>query len=210
MRPRIKVCGLTREPDAALAVSLGADAVGFIFWPRSPRVISAEVARSIHEALPSFVTRVGVFVNASPLEVAGIVRLAGLDVVQLHGDESVDAYRDVCARVMKVAALASSDDVARVAAWPESVMPLVDAIDPERRGGTGMVADWSHAAMLARARPIVLAGGLTAANVGSAIAAVRPWALDVSSGVEDAPGVKSPTRLREFFAACAAAVREEV
>lgn len=210
MRPRIKVCGLTRESDAALAVSLGADAIGFIFWPRSPRAISADAARSIHEALPSFVTRVGVFVNASPDEVAAIVRTAGLDVVQLHGDESVDAYRDVGARVMKVAALASSDDVMRVMAWPETVMPLVDAIDPERRGGTGMVADWSHAAALARARPIVLAGGLTAANVGSAIAAVRPWALDVSSGVEDAPGVKSPTRLREFFAACAAAVREEV
>lgn len=209
-RPRVKICGITRQSDAALAVSLGADAIGFIFWPRSPRAISAGDARRIHSTLPPFVTRVGVFVNATPDEVAAVVREAALDAVQLHGDEPIESYTDVGARLIKVATLASSEDIDRVVGWTQDVVPLVDAIDPERRGGTGLLADWSHAARLARARPIVLAGGLTAANVGAAIARVQPWGIDVSSGVEDAPGMKSPTRLRELFAALATAQQEDV
>lgn len=209
-RVRVKVCGITRQSDAALAVALGADALGFIFWPRSPRAITPATAREIHSLLPPLVTRVGVFVDASPDDVAAAVLEAGLDAVQLHGDESVEDYAGVGARVIRVASLTGDHSVAQAIAWPFAVTPLVDAVDHERRGGTGMVADWTRAARLATARPIILAGGLTAANVGAAIAAVHPWAVDVSSGVEDSPGLKSPTRLREFFNSLAVAQREEV
>ena len=208
-RPRVKVCGITRREDAALAVALGADALGFIFWSRSPRAIAPEAARAVHERLPALVSRVGVFVDASPAEVAATVRAAGLDVVQLHGDEPIEAFAGLEARVMRVATLASDADVDRVIAWPSHVTPLVDAIDREKRGGTGRLADWTLAARVAGARPIMLAGGLVADNVGDAIARVRPWGVDVSSGVEDAPGIKSAARLEAFFTRLAAASRGE-
>jgi phosphoribosylanthranilate isomerase len=147
------------------------------------------------------VTRVGVFVDASPQEVETVVRGAALDVVQLHGGEFPDAYRAVGARVIKVATLESDARMDEVAAWPHEIMPLVDALDHERKGGTGLVADWARAARLSQLRAIVLAGGLTSENVAAAARAVRPWAVDVSSGVESAPGVKSAERLRAFFAA---------
>jgi phosphoribosylanthranilate isomerase len=199
LRPRVKICGITRQQDAELAVSLGADALGFIFWATSPRAIDPRAARLIHADLPPLVSRVGVFVNATPAEVADVVRAAALDVVQLHGDEPVEAFADVGARIVKVAALQHDADVGDVIAWPSHVTPLVDAVDRTRRGGTGQVADWGLAARVAAARPMVLAGGLAEENVGEAIARVRPWGLDVSSGVEDAPGIKSPVRLRAFF-----------
>lgn len=203
--PRVKICGLTRLEDAELAVALGASAIGFVFWPRSPRAVSAAAVRAMVDRLPPLVTRVGVFVDESPAAVAAVVRAARLDVVQLHGGEAIEAYRDAGARLMKVASLASDSGVEDVAEWPSDVMPLVDAIDHERKGGTGMTADWTRAAALARKRSIILAGGLTDRNVGEAIAHVRPWAVDVSSGVESAPGVKSADRMRAFFAAVAAA-----
>ncbi len=209
-RVRVKVCGLTRREDATLAVALGADALGFIFWPRSPRAIAPADARAVHMDLPALVSRVGVFVDASPEEVADVVRVAHLDVVQLHGDEPVDAYAGVGAKVMKVAALEHDADVDRVMAWPADVTPLVDAVDRERRGGTGRKADWTLAARVSAARPIVLAGGLNADNVAEAIAGVAPWGIDVSSGVEDAPGIKSASRLRAFFARVAGASGEGI
>lgn len=208
-RPRVKICGLTRADDAELAVTLGADALGFVFWSRSPRAVRAADARQITARLPPLVTRVGVFVDASPSEVAAVVREAGLDVVQLHGGESPDAYGETGARVMKVAALDHAGRVEEIAAWPEAVMPLVDAIDHDRKGGTGQVADWARAAELSARRPIALAGGLTAENVREAVTRVRPWAVDVSSGVESAPGRKSPERMRAFFAAVAAIKLED-
>jgi phosphoribosylanthranilate isomerase len=204
-RLRVKVCGITRQIDAARAVALGADALGFIFWPRSPRAIAPAEARIVLAGLPSLVNRVGVFVNASPRDVAEVVRAAGLDVVQLHGDESVEDYADVGARVMKVAALDSAEDVDRVLAWPEAVTPVVDAVDRERRGGTGRLADWALAARVAASRPLLLAGGLHAGNVREAVAQVRPWGVDVSSGVEAEPGIKSLERLQAFFDSLAGA-----
>lgn len=209
MRPRIKICGITRAEDAALAVELGADAIGFVFWPRSPRAIAPADARAIERALPPLVSRVGVFVDATPGEVAEVVRAAGLDVVQLHGDEPVDRYLEVDARIVKVAPLRDDADVTAAAGWPAGVMPLVDAVDPDRRGGTGRRADWTLAARLASMRPLLLAGGLDADNVREAIRRVRPWGIDVSSGVERRPGVKDAERLRAFFAAVARA-REEL
>ena len=204
-RVRVKVCGITRQVDAARAVALGADALGFVFWARSPRVIAPAAARVVHAGLPSLVNRVGVFVNTSPRDVAEVVRIAGLDVVQLHGDESVEDYAGVGARVMKVAALETAEDVERVLAWPETVTPVVDAVDRDRRGGTGRLADWALAARVAAARPLLLAGGLHAENVREAVAQVRPWGVDVSSGVEAAPGIKSPARLQAFFESLAGA-----
>jgi phosphoribosylanthranilate isomerase len=204
MRVRVKICGITRLEDAEAAVGLGADAIGFILWPKSPRVISLDEAARIANALPPFVTRVGVFVNPSLNEAREAVDRVGLDAVQLHGDETPAAFRALPVRCLKVATLESDDDVRTVAAWPADVMPLVDAADRERRGGTGRVANWTRASQVSFVRPIVLSGGLTADNVAQAIAATRPWAVDVSSGVEASPGVKSVERMEKFFAAVAA------
>jgi phosphoribosylanthranilate isomerase len=196
---RVKICGLTQAEDAALAVELGADAVGFIFWPKSPRVTTIANVRAIGRALPGFVTRVGVFVNAPPDEVAATAAEAGLDAVQLHGDEDVAQYAGISARLIKGLPLDDDATVQRVIDLPAEVTPLVDAADRDRRGGTGRLADWSRAARVASQRPIVLAGGLSADNVADAIRQVRPWAIDVSSGVEDAPGVKNAARMRQLF-----------
>jgi phosphoribosylanthranilate isomerase len=196
---RVKICGLTQAEDAALAVELGADAVGFIFWPKSPRVTTIANVRAIGRSLPGFVTRVGVFVNAPPDEVAATAAEAGLDAVQLHGDEDVAQYAGISARLIKGLPLDDDAAVQRVIDLPAEVTPLVDAADRDRRGGTGRLADWSRAARVASQRPIVLAGGLSADNVADAIRQVRPWAIDVSSGVEDAPGVKNAARLRQLF-----------
>ncbi len=203
-RVRVKICGVTRREDAEAAIRLGADAIGFVLWPKSPRAASVDEAARITAALPSFVTRVGVFVNPSLNEVQDAVARIGLDVVQLHGDESPAGFRTIDARCMKATALESDDDVRSVAAWAPEVMPLIDSADAERRGGTGRVADWARAARVAFVRPIVLAGGLTAENVREAIAAVHPWAVDTSSGVEERPGIKSLDRMERFFAAVAA------
>jgi phosphoribosylanthranilate isomerase len=203
-RPRVKICGLTRAEDAGLAVALGADAVGFVLWPQSPRVVSAKVAAAIARSLPAFVTRVGVFVNASPEEVGRLVADIGLDVAQLHGDERAADYAGVARSLVKVVALGGDADVDSAILLPADVTVLVDAVDRARRGGTGVRADWTRAARVARERPVILAGGLSAADVGEAIGQVRPWAIDVSSGVEDRPGIKSAEKLRALFAAVAA------
>jgi len=198
---RVKICGLTRREDAALAVELGADAVGFVLWPRSPRVVSEQLARAIAASLPALVARVGVFVDAPVEDVRRIVDFVGLDVVQLHGTERVDDYRALPVRLIKSVTLDSDADVERAAALPSHVTVLVDATDPAKRGGTGRSADWKRTAVLARRRPIMLAGGLSPENAAEAVQIVKPWALDVSSGVESAPGVKSPEKLKRLFAA---------
>jgi phosphoribosylanthranilate isomerase len=200
-RTRVKICGLTRVHDAALAVELGADAVGFILWPKSPRFVTTLAATAIARELPPFVTRVGVFVNASPEEVRAAVGAIGLDVAQLHGDERAEDYALAATRVMKVVTLESEADVERALALPAHVTPLVDAVDREKRGGTGTRANWALAAHVAHGRRTVLAGGLSAENVGEAISLVRPWGIDVSSGVEAAPGIKDAGKLRALFAA---------
>lgn len=205
MRPRIKVCGITRAEDASAAVRFGAAALGFVFWPRSPRAVSVQVARAIAGEVPPFVARIGVFVDAPADEVARIADEVGLDGVQLHGDERVDAYAALKARLIKAVTLESDHDVEQAAALPSHVTTLIDAADRIRRGGTGQVADWTQAAALAARRAVILAGGLNAANVAEAIRHVRPWGLDISSGVESAPGIKSAERLELFFAAVAAA-----
>jgi len=204
MAVRVKICGITRAQDARLAAHLGASAVGFVMWPGSPRRVDADVVRAISRELPPFVARVGVFVDASPEEVSEAVRRAGLDVAQLHGRESVSDYADVPARLIKSVTLQDGDDVDRAAELPVQVTPLVDAPDAIRRGGTGRTADWTLAGRLAARRPILLAGGLSAENLADAIRQVNPWGVDVSSGVETEPGIKSPGRLAAFLAAAVA------
>jgi phosphoribosylanthranilate isomerase len=196
---RVKICGMTRLEDAELAIDLGADAIGFIFWPGSPRAITAERVAVISRRLPPFVTRVGVFVNAAPAEVRAMVTTAGLDAVQLHGDEAVEDFDGVNARILRGMSVEDDDALDLAVRLPAHVMPLVDAADRSRRGGTGQLADWDRAYALAGQRPIILAGGLTAENVSDAVRRVRPWGIDVSSGVEDAPGIKNADRLRALF-----------
>ena len=207
MRTRVKICGITRPQDAALAVELGADAIGFVLWAASPRAVTAGQVGAI-DTTGAFAARVGVFVNAPANEIAEAVRVARLGAVQLHGDENATDYSKVGAPLIKAVTLADSDDVAKTLALPAEVTLLVDASDATKRGGTGRLADWSLAKEVSDARPVILAGGLSASNIGDAIRAVRPWGIDISSGVEDAPGVKSPQRMRDLFAALAAVDRE--
>jgi phosphoribosylanthranilate isomerase len=200
-RPRVKICGITRVEDAELAVALGADALGFVLWPQSPRAIRARAAARISERVPPFVARVGVVVDASPAEVITLTQVGHFDVIQLHGDEELERYAATPARLVKSVRAEKTDDVMRALALPPHVTPIVDAASRAARGGTGQRADWALAAEMARSRPVILAGGLTPENVRDAIEQVKPWAVDVSSGVEEAPGIKSPRRLKEFFRA---------
>src|SRR5262245_29642434 len=192
-----KICGITRVEDATLAVSLGATAIGFIFWPSSPRAISPRQARSIVAALPTSVTTVGVFVNATRDEIEGAADDAKLSAVQLHGDETPELARSLSRRVIKAIPLAG-DASLRWREWPET-MVLLDTHDPARRGGTGHVIDWDRAAAIARTRDVILAGGLRPANIVEAVTRVRPAGIDVSSGVESSPGIKDPEKLRALF-----------
>ncbi len=196
----VKICGITRTEDALLAAELGATAVGFVLWPGSTRAVDPFRARSIARHLPPLVSVVGVFVD-QPIEyVKRVARLVPLDAVQLHGCESAEYCGDAGTRVIKAirAADTAADDLER---WPRNVVILLDAGDRAQRGGTGRTVDWNVAARVARTRPTILAGGLRPDNVSEAARRVRPWGVDVSSGVEVRPGIKDPARLREFFEA---------
>lgn len=206
MRPAMKFCGITRLEDAIAAADCGAAAIGFVFAPASPRAVTAEAARAISRRLPPFLLRVGVFVDQPAADLRAIAEHAGLDAVQLHGRETPADAAAAWPRVIK--ALARHGDlVTQAAAWAEDVMLLVDAATGDAPGGTGQLADWPAAARLARQRRVVLAGGLTADNVGEAIGVVRPYAVDVSSGIETRPGEKSAARMRAFARAVDAAWR---
>ena len=193
----VKICGITRAEDAEAAVAAGAGALGFVFWPQSPRVIDPYRARAIVAALPPFVAAVGVFVNQPAEFVNGVASLVGLSAVQLHGDETAAFAASMRRPVIKALSIASGSD--GVATWPIRFTLLLDAHDPERRGGTGRTIDWDRAAAVASSRRVVLSGGLRPENVADAIARVRPFGVDVSSGVERSPGVKDHGRLRALF-----------
>lgn len=197
----VKICGITRLEDALLAAELGADALGLVFWPDSPRFIDPFRARKIVRALPPLVTPVGVFVDQPIAYVEGVASLVRLGAVQLHGSEGPEFTGSLSYRVIKAVPLGAGAPAPEVGIWPEDVVLLLDAHDPVRYGGTGRTVDWTAAAPVARARRSILSGGLTPDNVAGAIDAVRPYGVDVSSGVEAAPGKKDPDRLRRFFAA---------
>ena len=195
----VKICGITRLDDAKAAVEAGATALGFVFWRESPRFLDPYRARTIVRALPAFVTTVGVFVNQPPEYVAGVASLVSLAAVQLHGDEPVVHVHQVGRPVIKALTLDLALQADRLTAWPGRVTILIDAHDPVRRGGTGRTVDWAAAASIAAQRRTVLAGGLTPDNVVQAIDRVRPFGIDVTSGVERSPGIKDHGRMRALF-----------
>lgn len=195
----VKVCGITRIEDAVVAAELGAFALGFVFWPPSPRCIGVEQVRVIANALPGDILKVGVFVNQPLEEVRRIAGEAALDIVQLHGEESTAYLRRLEHPVFKAFAVAEELAAERLDAIPNDVTVLLDAHDPVRRGGTGRTIDWALAATASSRRRCVLSGGLTPDNVRDAVAQVRPFAVDVSSGVESSPGIKDHQRLHAFF-----------
>jgi phosphoribosylanthranilate isomerase len=194
----VKICGITRLEDAQAAAAAGASAIGFIFWPNSPRFIDPYRAKQIARLVLPFSTLVGVFVNQSSEYINAVSSLVGLGVVQLHGDESPDILGLIRRPVLKAL---SGHAIDNADLWPAHVTLLIDANDPQRRGGTGVTADWSKAAAVAAKRRVMLAGGLNATNVREAIHTVRPFGIDVSSGVESAPGIKDPERITALFEA---------
>jgi phosphoribosylanthranilate isomerase len=196
----VKICGITRVEDATIAVSLGATAVGFIFWPGSPRRVAPADAAAIGAALPQEVWKVGVFVDAPADHIRRVIEEARLTAVQLHGNETPAAAAALNARVIKAIALEHVDSPEALDDW-RGVPILLDANDPVRKGGTGRTIDWHRAAEMAARHDIILAGGLRPGNVAEAIARVRPSGIDVSSGVEASPGVKDHDKLRSLFEA---------
>ena len=204
----IKICGITNIEDALAAVEAGADALGFNFYPRSPRFIAPAVARSLVERLPDSVLSVGVFVNeGGPEQVARIADEVGLKAVQLHGDESPEYCRELGGRfTIKALRVRDPFDPQSVRLYGTNAI-LLDAFAGDQRGGTGHVVDCGVASEVSRLCPkLFLAGGLSPENVAEAIAAVRPYAVDACSSLESAPGVKDARRVREFVAAARASV----
>lgn len=196
----VKICGITQIPDAQAAMTAGARALGFVFWPMSPRHVDVDIARSIVSIMLPSISAVGVFVDQPAEEVNEIAERVRLDFVQLHGNESLEYVESMRRPVIK--ALAVGGDVRPVPRkWPDSVRILLDVHDPVRRGGTGKTIDWVAASGMAEQREVILAGGLTPENVADAIARVRPWGIDVSSGVESAPGIKDHKRIKALFEA---------
>lgn len=195
----IKICGITNIEDACFAAACKADALGFIFHPKSPRYVTPERAKEIIEELPHPIITVGVFVNLDLLEVKKIMNLCSLDMVQLHGAES-PAYCSEFPRsqVIKALALRKEADLTQLSQYSVKAM-LVDAFDPQRHGGTGEQADWVLAARVKKLHPLILAGGLSLANIQEAIELVSPAAVDINSGVESTPGHKDHMKVKEFI-----------
>ena len=196
---RVKICGITSVEDALTAVAAGADALGFVFHEPSPRHLFPEQAAAIIRALPPFVQAVGLFVNAPLDYVNATCELSRLDLVQLHGEESPDYCSQVARRVVKafrVKDISSLEPMKqyRVAGY------LLDAYSPSAHGGTGLTFNWQTALLANQYGPIILAGGLSPDNIRQAVATVAPYAVDVSSGVEAAPGRKDPELVRAFIA----------
>lgn len=189
----IKICGLTRVEDAAAVA--GADAAGFVFHPPSPRVVDPMRAAAIAAALRPGIARVGVFVNAAPAYIDAVRRAVGLDIVQLHGDEPAEAVAAIACQVIR--AVRRPEDFARA----RHAVVLVDGARPGFYGGTGMRAAPAVIDAAQRQRRWILSGGLDAATVAAEIAALAPWGVDVSSGVERAPGLKDADKIAAFIAA---------
>jgi phosphoribosylanthranilate isomerase len=201
----VKICGITNEEDALLAIAMGADALGFIFAP-SQRQVSVATVASIVPRLPPEIVTFGVFRDELPERVIASVQQTGLKGAQLHGQESPEDTAIVTAAVRHVIKVFASDSVGLSHASRYSVDAfLLDSPDP----GSGRVFDWRLAEGLPRTRRLILSGGLHAGNVAEAISLVHPWGVDVDSGVEAAPGVKDPTKIREFVQAVRAVEPEE-
>ncbi len=199
MRTRIKICGITRVDDALAAASLGADAIGLVFYEVSPRHVSLEQARAIARALPPFVTRVGLFVDVLADQIREAIQFAGIDILQFHGDRPAETYAAFGRPYIKAIRMADNVDLhAQQQAYPDAAAFLLDAYVPHVQGGSGTTFDWNRVPRDLQ-KPVILAGGLTAANVREAITKVRPFAVDVSSGVEKAKGIKDIDKMSTFI-----------
>ncbi|MFD2112843.1 phosphoribosylanthranilate isomerase [Thiorhodococcus fuscus] len=199
MRTRVKICGLTRVSDVEAAVAAGADALGFVFYPPSPRAVTPEQAAHLCANLPPFVTAVGLFVDATPEGVRATLDQVPLDLLQFHGDEAPDYCASFGRRWIKALRMRPGIDLmAERARYSDGAGLLLDAYDPARAGGTGQCFDWDRIPPEI-ASSVVLAGGLDANNVAEAVERVRPYGVDVSGGVEAAKGIKDQDRINAFM-----------
>ncbi len=195
---KVKICGITNLEDALQAVEAGADALGFVFYARSPRYVTPPQVQKIVAQLPPFVTTVGLFVNETPQRIRSAMAEARLDVVQLHGDEQPEDCRLEPLPVIKALRVKDAASLDGADRYPVSAL-LLDAWSAEHYGGTGKRFDWQLVKQLTGRRPLILAGGLSPENVIDAVRLVKPYAVDVSSGVEAAPGKKDPMKVAEFI-----------
>lgn len=211
-RVRVKICGITSVTDALMAVAAGADALGLVFYPASPRAVTVQQAREICAAVPAFVTTTGLFVDPSAEQVDAVLAHVPLSLLQFHGDESADlceAFTRPYIKALRIAKTGVGDELVgeigrRVAAYPSACGILFDTFVAGTAGGSGEAFDWTMLAASLPAsfrQPLILAGGLHADNVADAICTTRPYAVDVSSGVEREPGIKDSRRLQSFMRA---------
>ncbi len=199
MRTRVKICGFTRDEDARTAAMLGVDAIGLVFYPASPRNVNVKQAQVIVEALPPFVTVVGLFVDERPEAVQAVLNQVRIDLLQFHGEESPDYCESFSRAYIKAIRMRPGVDLLKLASdYGSACGLLLDADDPSCKGGTGTSFDW---AMIPAGcpLPVILAGGLKPENVGAALGQVRPYGLDVSSGVEAAKGIKDKDKMAAFL-----------
>jgi phosphoribosylanthranilate isomerase len=203
MQTKIKICGITNLDDALLAVDLGADALGFIFYPKSPRYVKVQDAANICNALPPFVAKVGVFVDELEYEIEKALKECLLNTLQFHGDEPPGFCQKFAAKSIKAIRVRDEESLRAAEEYDVDAL-LLDTYTDESRGGTGRTFDWSLAVRAKEflSGPLILSGGLTTANVQEAIRKVRPYAVDVASGVEREPGKKDPEKLRRFIELC--------
>lgn len=199
MTVRIKFCGITRAEDARAAVALGVDAIGFVFTRRSQRYVGVAQARAMRDALPPFTSVVALFMDDDPAWVEDVIAGVRPDLLQFHGNEAAGYAASFARPYLKAIPMGGADAQSIAQAHPRASGFLLDSHAPGAVGGSGRSFDWSRAPRLAR--PVILAGGLDAANVAQAIAVVRPYAVDVSSGIEVVPGIKDAARMRAFVEA---------
>ncbi|MGH7206209.1 MAG: phosphoribosylanthranilate isomerase [Nitrospiraceae bacterium] len=201
---KIKICGITNAEDAQAVVEAGADALGFVFYHKSPRFVEARLVKQIVAELPPFVLPVGVFVNEDVKVVRDLMDECGLALAQLHGDENASYCETLARPVLKAIRLHNRDSLLAVGEYIGRAQVrgfVLDAFSENAYGGTGLAADWPLAAEVAKASPVLLAGGLTPENVQEAIRTVRPYGVDVSSGVEASPGKKDHAKIQAFIQA---------
>jgi phosphoribosylanthranilate isomerase len=198
-RTRIKVCGITCQEDARMAVAAGADGLGFIFVEQSPRLVEPDMVRAITEELPPFVDRIGVFLDEEIDVIKEIVHYCHLTLVQLHGSESPEYCRKISSQVIKAFSIRTESDSEELAAYADAASGfLLDTYHKDMAGGTGKAFDWKLVEQVKPPGPVILAGGLTPENIGEAIRQVKPFAVDVNSGVEYQPGRKDSDKLKNF------------
>lgn len=201
MRTRVKICGITRIEDAIAAAQAGADAIGFVFDPKSPRHINPDQALKIARMLPPFITVVGLFVNAAPDTIEGVLQHVPLDLIQFHGNEKPEQCRRYHRSYIKAIHMQADVDLYEKARlYSDATGLLLDTYRADTAGGTGRAFDWDRVPR-DLGKPLVLAGGLTPENVGAAIRKVRPYAVDVSSGVEQVKGIKDAKKISDFIEA---------